>query len=273
MRSRILSWPALFGVALLVIGWMVLMLEDAFIYFPTRYPEGDWNAAGRGPCVAQDVYFEAADGVKTHGWFLPVENAQKVLVYYHGNAGSIADRYDWGCQLLGAGASVLMVDYRGYGRSEGSPGERGFYRDIEAVWSWLTHTRGYKAHQILVYGKSLGGGLASEWALRHPPGALILQSTFTNIPDMAAKVLPFVPKFLIRTRFDTLKKLAEITCPVLVIHSRHDEIIPFVMGEKLADRANNLQGFMAFSDYGHNDLIWGEGSAIVQRMALLVEEG
>ena len=248
-----------------------MLMEDALIYFPTSYPTGDWNPAERGTCAIEDVYFNADDGVKTHGWFLQHPQSDKVLVYYHGNAGSIADRYEWGCQLRDAGASVLMVEYRGYGRSDGKPGEEGFYQDAEAVWSWLVDTKGYSSDRIILYGKSLGGGVAAELALRHSPRALVLQSTFTSIPDMAKVILPFVPGFLIRTRFDTFDKLPQITCPVLVIHSRHDEIVPFQMGERLTERASNLVDFLQFSNHGHNDLIWNEGKAIVQGIARLYE--
>ena len=255
----------------LMIGGMVVFFEESLIYFPTKYPIGNWNTSNRKPCGIEDVYFEAADGVKTHGWFLERPKSDRVLVYFHGNAGSIADRYEWGCQLVQSGASVLMVEYRGYGRSEGRPGEAGFYEDAEAVWTWLLEKRGYLAHQIVLYGKSLGGAVAAELALRHPPGALILQSTFTSIPEMAKRVVPFVPKFLIRTRFDTQMKVPNIACPILVIHSEADEIVPFAMGERLANAAPNLKEFMRFSSYGHNDLIWNEAASIIAGIRRLIE--
>ena len=247
-----------------------MLMEDSFIYFPSRYPEGNWNTEGRGKCRVEDVSFEADDGVKTHGWFLENPGTSKVIVYYHGNAGSIADRYEWGCQLTDSGASVLMAEYRGYGRSEGKPGEEGFYRDAEAVWAWLTKTKGYAPQDIVIYGKSLGGGVAGELAARHTPGALVLQSTFTSITEMAKIVLPVVPSFMLKTRFDTFEKLPLIQCPVLVIHSRSDEVIPFAMGESLAAQAPNLKHFIQFSGYGHNDLIAGKGGEIVQGIADLI---
>ena len=263
MRAR---WFILLVVGLgsaTLAGGLLMFMENAFIYFPTTYPSGNWNPTQVEGCSIEDVYFEAEDGVRPHSWFLENPSSKRVLVYYHGNAGSIADRYEWGCQLKGVGASVLMVEYRGYGRSEGSPGEAGFYKDAEAVWKWLVQTKGYAANQIILYGKSLGGGVAAELSTRHSPGALVLQSTFTSIPDMAKIVLPFVPKFMIRTRFQTIDKLSQIDCPVLVIHSRDDEIVPFQMGERLAQKAGKLHGFLQFSNYGHNDLIWGEGEKIV----------
>ncbi|MBT6178425.1 MAG: alpha/beta fold hydrolase, partial [Deltaproteobacteria bacterium] len=143
-----------------------MSFDGALIFYPSLYPEGNWETQGRGSCAAEDVFFEAEDGVTTHGWFLKNESSDKVLVYYHGNAGSIADRFEWGCQLTQAGVSVLMVEYRGYGKSSGKPSEKGFYRDIEAVWQWLTGAAGFSSHDIVLYGKSLGGAVATELALR-----------------------------------------------------------------------------------------------------------
>ncbi|MBT6434533.1 MAG: alpha/beta hydrolase [Deltaproteobacteria bacterium] len=247
-----------------------MSFDGALIFYPSLYPEGNWETQGRGSCAAEDVFFEAEDGVTTHGWFLKNESSDKVLVYYHGNAGSIADRFEWGCQLTQAGVSVLMVEYRGYGKSSGKPSEKGFYRDIEAVWQWLTGAAGFSSHDIVLYGKSLGGAVATELALRHEPGALVLQSTFTSIPDMAQKLIPGVPKFLVPTKMDSLKKLPSIRCPVMVVHSQQDEIVPFSMGQSLARSATNLHAFAHYTGYGHNDLVMGKGEDIVSHIKALV---
>ena len=248
-----------------------MSFDSALIYYPSRFPEGNWQTQGRGPCVVEDVYFSADDGVKTHGWLLKNAASDKILVYYHGNAGSIADRYEWGCQLTQAGVSVLMVEYRGYGRSEGKPGEQAFYRDSEAVWSWLTTTAGYSPKNIILYGKSLGGAVATDLATRHQPGALILQSTFTSIPDMAKKIIPGVPGFLVPTKMASIKKVPKLTCPIVVVHSHHDEIVPFAMGKELAAKAPNLFRFLEFQGYGHNDLVMGRGHEIVASFKALVD--
>jgi fermentation-respiration switch protein FrsA (DUF1100 family) len=240
--------------------------DGALIFYPSHFPEGNWTTEGRGPCSAEDVFFTAEDGVKTHAWFLKNEASDKVLVYYHGNAGSIADRFEWGCQLTESGASVLMVEYRGYGKSAGKPSEKGFYQDLEAVWIWLTGVAGFSAQDIVLYGKSLGGAVATELALRHGPGALILQSTFTSIPDMAAKIFPGVPKFLVPTKMESLKKLPKIDCPVMIIHSQQDEIVPFAMGQSLAREAKNLHAVAHYKGYGHNDLVMGKGEEIVSHI-------
>ena len=247
-----------------------MSFDSALIYYPTLYPEGNWQTEGRGPCSAEDVFFTADDGVKTHGWFLKHPTSSKVLVYYHGNAGSIADRFEWGCQLTQAGASVLMVEYRGYGRSEGKPGEKDFYRDSEAVWSWLVKDAGYGPADIILYGKSLGGAVATDLATRHEPAALILQSTFTSIPDMAKKLIPGVPGFLVPTKMASIDKVSKLSCPVLVVHSHHDEVVPFSMGKALAERATNLFKFLEFHGFGHNDLVMSRGNEITASFKALI---
>ena len=250
------------GLLLLVIvgGLGVKFLERLMIYYPLG--EHDF-ATPQTPLVPDDVYWTAKDGVRTHGWFLRHSESNKVLVYFHGNAGSIFGRFPWALQLMNAGVNVLMVEYRGYGRSEGDPDEQGFYLDAEAVWSWLTSEMNYEPSDIVLYGKSLGGGPASELALRYNPGALILQSTFTSIPDMAKRVVPFVPKFLVQTQFDTNHKLAKINAPTLIIHSRDDEIVPFEHSVENAQVAKNLTTHLVFEGYGHNTLVAGAGDRIV----------
>ena len=259
-------------VILILLGVLVMtFFERALIYYPTQYPDGRWQTEGRGPCSVEDVYFSAEDGTKTHGWWLENTESPHVLIYFHGNAGSIANRYEWGCQLTQVPASVLMVEYRGYGKSEGSPGEKGFYQDADAIWTWLTQTRGVPESNIILYGKSLGGASATELALHHNPRALVLQSTFTSIPEMAKRVIPWVPKFLVQTQFDNLAKLPRITAPTLIIHSRADEIIPYAMSTANAKAAANLSGHLSFDGYGHNYLVDGRGSEIVEAIAKLLD--
>ena len=244
-------------------------LERLMIYYPLN--DHDF-ATPENPIKPMDIYWMSDDGVKTHGWFLENPQSSKVLVYFHGNAGSIAGRYPWALQLMNAGVSVLMVEYRGYGRSEGEPSEDGIYRDAEAVWQWLVNTKKVVPENIVLYGKSLGGGPATELASRYPAGALVLQSTFTSIPDMAKRVLPWVPKFLIQTQFDNEKKLKAVKSPTLLIHSRADDLIPFEHSVRNANAANQLVAHLAFDGYGHNDLVAGEGAAIVEAISNLVRD-
>ena len=157
-----------------------------------------------------------------------------------------------------------MVEYRGYGRSEGEPSEDGIYRDAEAVWQWLVNTKKVAPENIVLYGKSLGGGPATELAVRYSAGALVLQSTFTSIPDMAKRVLPWVPKFLIQTQFDNETKLKTVKSPTLLIHSRADDLIPFEPSVRNATAASQLIEHLVFEGYGPHDLVAGEGAPIVE---------
>lgn len=249
------------GLALLasfvVLSLLVMFLENSMIYFPSRYPEGNWEAARHAPFPVEDVHFEASDGVKLHGWFVRGTDAGRTILFFHGNAGNLSDRYDWVISLAGLPADVFIIDYRGYGRSEGKPDEPGIYRDGEAAYLWLTETRGVPPDRLIVYGNSLGGAVACELASRRPCGGLILQSSFTSARAMAGVMMPILPLgWLVRTKFDNLGKVARIGAPKLIIHSRDDEMIPYWMGEKLHEAAALPKTFASFSGAGHNDLVW-----------------
>ncbi|MCW5829605.1 MAG: alpha/beta hydrolase [Deltaproteobacteria bacterium] len=254
-------------------GVHAVPFEDALIYFPSRYPDGMWDLAGRrfpaGPWAtsASDQWITTADGVKIHAWYARPESRQTggatpapdnplTILYFHGNAGSIADRHGIMLSFVELGAAVLAVDYRGYGRSEGKPGEKGLYLDAEAAWNHLTGPLGVPAERIILFGKSLGGGPAVELATRVRPAGLFLQSTFTSIPDMARELLPFVPRFLIRTKMDSLAKIRNVRCPVLIIHGRRDEIVPFRMGQKLYESAPEPKRFVEIAHARHNDTVF-----------------
>ncbi|MCA1616703.1 MAG: alpha/beta hydrolase, partial [Acidobacteria bacterium] len=180
----------------------VFVFESRFIYFPVKYPEGDWRepraGEGRGAARCEDVWLAAADGVRLHAWFCAPEAAaaDRAVLFLHGNAGNVSHRRAQIDALAALPASVLIIDYRGYGRSEGSPSERGLYRDARAAWEHLTKARGFRPDSVVVFGESLGGAVAVDLASQVRPCALVLQSTFTSIADMAAEVMPFVPRFI-----------------------------------------------------------------------------
>ena len=247
---------------------MVPFLERLMIYYPLNDHHFE---TPKNPLEPEEIFWEAKDGVKTHGWFLKNPSSDDVLVYFHGNAGSISGRYPWAIELMQAGVSVLMVEYRGYGRSEGEPSEAGIYADADAVWRWLTEERKVAPEKIILYGKSLGGGPATHLAVSFRPKALVLQSTFTSIPDMAKRVLPLVPRFLIQTQFDNESKLPNVEVPTLIIHSRADDLIPFEQSERNVRAAKNLVSHLVFDGYGHNNLVSNEGPAIVEAISSLLK--
>jgi uncharacterized protein len=223
----------LIGLALapvLFVAWL-RWFEQRSVYQPTRLLEATGEEIG---FPKQDVWLELGDGGRLHAWYYPGERATdaEVFLLCHGNGGNISHRLDQYEVLLRFGAAVLAFDYRGYGQSSGSPGEEKSYQDAEAAWRWLRE-QGYPAERIIVLGESLGGAVATELAFRQTVGGLILQSSFTSVPDLGAEIFPWLPvRTLGRIQYDNLAKLPQIQVPVLVLHSRADTIIPFRHGER-----------------------------------------
>lgn len=241
-----------------------MLFEDRLIYFPARYPAGDWTAPARSPVPIEDVHLTAGDGTRLHGWYAQPPNATATILYFHGNAGNLAGRYHWVVRLASIPANVLIIDYRGYGKSEGKPNEAGIYLDAEAAYRWLVDEQGVDAGRIVLYGKSLGGAPACELASRVPHGALVLQSTFTSARDMTSVMFPVLPVGpLVRTVFDNVGKVRRVTAPKLIIHSRGDEMIPFRMAEALFANAAEPKRLLAFDRSGHNSLTVDRGAEIV----------
>ena len=200
----------------------------------------------------QDVSIETADGVTLHGWFI-VGRSSQVLLFFHGNAGNISHRLDSIRQFQNLGLSVLIIDYRGYGQSGGKTTERGIYRDADAAWRYLTEDRGKSASDIVIFGRSLGASVASRLAAQHQPLALILESSFTSIPDIAQELYPWLPaRWLSRFSHATRDYVRDVRCPVLVAHSRDDEIIPFHHSEAIFASANEPRTLLALRGT-HND--------------------
>jgi len=182
----------------------------------------------------EDVWPRAEDGVRLHGWYVPAAAARATILYFHGNAGNISQRLDSIRIFHDLGLSVLIFDYRGYGRSDGRPSEAGMQRDALAVWRHLVEDRGVAPRRLVYLGRSLGAAMAAWLAARRPPAALIVESTFTSVPDLAADYYWWLPaRRLARFEYCTRDYLAAACCPVLVAHSRDDEIIPFRHGQAL----------------------------------------
>lgn len=257
MRTIVL----LVGVAGLLYAALSLYIwkfQAGFVYFPDQPGRSiDQTPADIGLNYS-DVRFSASDGVELHGWFIPGETEQ-VLLYFHGNAGNISHRLDSIRFFHQLGLSTFIIDYRGYGRSTGHTNEDGTYHDAMGAWQYLTEIRGIDSRQIVLFGRSLGGAIAAWLANEVPARALILSSTFSSITDMARVAFPYLPAGLARIRYDTQAIIPSITCPILLLHSRDDDVIPFAMGEKLAAAAPagtvliELQG-------GHNDTHLASGA-------------
>jgi len=179
----------------------------------------------------------------------------------HGNAGTMRDRLAKLVKFRKAGASVLLFDYRGYGRSKGVPTEAGTYRDAEVFYRWLIDVKKAPPSRIVFYGESLGNGVSIEMALRHKPLGLIVDSAFTSTVDMGRLVLPWLPvDWIVKYRYDNLAKIPKISCPVLVMHSRQDDVIPFAMGQALFAAAPQPKTFLEMKG-SHNDGFMDTGPA------------
>jgi len=192
----------------------------------------------------EEVALSTEDGVRLHGWYLPHKDAQRVLLFFHGNGGNISHRGDSLAIFHRLGFNVFIFDYRGYGQSDGSPGEEGLHKDAKAAWQYLTVQRGFVAKDIVIFGRSLGGAIASRLATEVQPGALILESTFSSSRDMAHALFPLLSRILVmRYDFKTSTYIKQVRCPVMVVHSPDDDIIPFYLGQKVYEAANQPKFF------------------------------
>jgi fermentation-respiration switch protein FrsA (DUF1100 family) len=238
-------------LAVFVIALRSGMIERYFIYFPARGLEGDPSHWG---LAFEDVFLTTSDRVQLHGWFVP--GRQDVTwLWLHGNAGNISHRLE-NLRLLHdeLGINVFILDYRGYGRSEGTPSERGTYLDAEAAVAYLRSRPDVAHDRIIYFGRSLGAAVAVELATRHRPLALILESPFPSVPFMARRTYPFLPVWpLLRTRYDSLTKIGNVQVPLLVLHGDRDSIVPIEAGKKLFDAAREPKQFYTIRGADHND--------------------
>jgi pimeloyl-ACP methyl ester carboxylesterase len=258
-------------IMLLLIAGLVtaiMAFEDKLIYFPSKYPDGLWdidNIPSREGEITpriEDCFLQASDGVRIHGWFCTPQRktsaaiepvpAQMVLLWFHGNAGNITYRYDMIRAMMSLPVRVFIIDYRGYGKSDGKPAERGLYLDARAAWDYLTETRGTPAESIIIFGKSLGGAPAIDLATQVQPAGLIIQSSFTCASDMASSILPFFPTVLLHTKMDSINKIANVHCPKLFIHSPADEVVPYRLGRRLYEAASEPKQFYEVKGAPHN---------------------
>ena len=192
-----------------------------------------------GPPPATD------DGLEICAWYVPSTARASVILFCHGNAGNLSHRLDTLGVFNELGFSCLLFDYRGFGKSQGEPTEKGTYLDAEAAWRYLVENRGVRPEEIVVFGRSLGGAVAAWLAVRRRPAALVIESSFTTLPEQAAALVPFLPvKKLMRYEYDTVRRMREVACPVLIIHSRDDRLIPFRFGEELFAAAREPKQFL-----------------------------
>ena len=283
--TRITYWYLRYGIvfgrraaviilAVAIVGVLLRcthVVDRSFIYFPSREIKATPGDVG---LKFEDVRFKASDGVALHGWFV-TGGGDATLVWFHGNGGNISHRVGNIRELVARlGVNIFIFDYRGYGRSEGSPYEEGTYLDAEAAIAHIHSRGGVNPEKTIYFGRSLGCAVAAEMAIKHPPRALICESGFTSVRGMTKRVYPFLPglQFLVTTKYDTLDKIARVDAPVMVLHGDRDEIVPFSMSKELFDAAKGPKCFYTIGGAGHNDTYHVGGPAYFEALRDFVNE-
>ena len=247
------SIVSVFAIGYAVLAAALFFYQPNLLYFPdmpTREIEATPGDIGLN---FEPLTLATRDDEQLDAWFIPADPARGVLLFCHGNAGNISHRLESIRLFHELGLSVLIFDYRGYGQSSGKPTENGTYRDADAAWHYLVRQHGIPPEQIILFGRSLGASIAADLATRQTAAAVILESAFTSVPEVAAKFYPWLPvRWLSRYQYDTRKKLANIHSPVLIVHSRDDEIISYSNGEQLYEAAREPKQFLPLRG-GHND--------------------
>ncbi len=259
---------AVLALAYLAVCAAGFILQARLVYHPTRELAATPAAIGR---PYEDVEIRTADRVRLHGWWLPARPERAVLLCCHGNAGNIADRLDLLRLLGGLGLSVLIFDYRGYGRSGGRVGESGTYRDAAAAWRHLTGPLGIPAERIVLFGRSLGSAVAIELAGRVRPAGLIVEAAFTSLPEVAARHHPWLPvRQLMRIRYDSRHRIRLVRCPKLFLHSPADEVVSYALGLRLYRAAPRPKRFLRLRG-GHVDGLQRDDGRYAEGLAGFVD--
>jgi len=268
--KRGLKWLRLLVIAAIaaILFWTIALMifEDQFIYFPEKYPKGPYDQA-RSIANLQDCWITTQDGVKIHAWYAPAESARATLVISHGNAGNLSHRYLILRSLQRHRYNVLMYDYRGYGRSEGTPSEEGIYSDGRAALDFVLTLPGVDSSRTFLWGTSLGGAVALDVATQRAVAGIILESTFTSAADVARILYPFLPvRYFLRTKLNSIEKIKSLHVPILIVHGSHDTIIPIGFGRQLFQAAPGPKEMYEIPGADHNDTFFVGGEEYFDRV-------
>lgn len=264
-------WPVVAVIVLfgLLTAWLYFA-QGKLVFFPSSEMSLKPDQVG---LRFEELFIDVTPTEKLHGWYFPVDHgrpSKKTVLFFHGNAGNISHRLETASLITELGAECLLIDYRGYGRSDGSATEENCYADAKAAYDWLRQTKGLDPDDIVLFGRSLGGAVAIDLATRIECGGLIVESTFSSIEDMGKRMYPFLPvRYLVRYRFDALEKISRVNCPVLVTHSPEDDMVPFKMGRKLYQAAAEPSRFIELSG-GHNDPSYFQSEVYRQALTSLI---
>ncbi|MHC4364833.1 MAG: alpha/beta hydrolase [Planctomycetota bacterium] len=237
-------------IAYSALGWTLFFMQPAFLYKPVR---GVLYTPDELGLDFEKVTLKTDDGLHLSSWYVPAGNSQMTVLFCHGNGGNMMHRLDSINILYNLGLNCLVFDYRGYGNSEGKPTEEGTYLDAKAAYKWLTEQKDIAPENIIIFGRSLGGSIAAQLASRVKPASLIIESAFTSYVDVGRKFYPYMPvRFFARFSYKTIDYIKDVHFPVMIIHSRNDDLIPFEFGLELYETANEPKEFVEIFG-GHND--------------------
>lgn len=231
-----------FALTYLGLTVVVYFQQDGMVYAPEKTITHNPKNIG---LEYEEVTVKTKDGLSISGWYIPAKKEKAVVLFCQGNAGNISNRLDSIKIFNSLSLSVLIFDYRGYGKSEGRPSEEGTYLDAEAVWDYMVTVKNIPPERLVVFGRSLGGAVAAGLATRRPPAALIIESGFTSVPDIGKNIYPWLPvKLIAKFHYATIDKIGSIKCPKLIVHSRKDEVVPFEHGRMLYEKASQPKEFL-----------------------------
>lgn len=248
-KGRIMGSVITSILVLVIFGGWIYIQQPSMIFYPMsdvgETPE-NWGLQ------YEDVTMKTEDGIQLHAWFIPSTDSDRVLLFLHGNAGNISHRRESVSIFHKLGLSILIIDYRGYGKSEGKPSEAGLYIDARTAWHFLTGEKGIEKEKIMIFGRSLGGVVAANLAAEVQPGYLFLESTFSSAKKMAKEVFPIMSRIVpLRFKLETVEYIRNVKSPLLIAHSPDDEIIPYELGEEVFQAANEPKFFIKLTG-GHN---------------------
>ena len=250
MKSMLISITAVLFIAYCGLALYLYFMQPTFLYGPMRevpYTPGELGLD------FESVVFKSSDGLLLSGWYIPAENSEFTVLFCHGNGGNMSHRLDSISILHNLGLNCFIFDYRGYGQSEGKPSEEGTYLDARAAYKWLTEEKNESADDIILFGRSLGGTIAAQLAGKVEVKALIIESSFTSYVDISKKFYPYMPvRWFAKFSYKTVDYVKDVHCPVMIIHSRNDELVPFEFGCRLYEAANEPKEFIEISG-SHND--------------------
>jgi fermentation-respiration switch protein FrsA (DUF1100 family) len=229
---------------------LIYFFQDKLIYFPHKKIEVTPAAIS---LQHEDITLVTNDSVQLNAWWIPHPDSRATLLFFHGNAGNISHRLNSIDIFHQLGLSVFIIDYRGYGKSTGTPSEQGTYIDAETAWNYLVKEKNIPPENIIIFGRSLGGAVAAALAEKHSSLALIVESSFASITDIGKHYYPYLPtRLLARIKYSTISRMPNIKAPVLIIHSTEDDIIPYKNGKLLYEAAKEPKSFLQING-DHNN--------------------